>query len=76
MSLNGFDSCVEEGISNDICAAFNQLDVCFHKHFEQCFSQSEVGAIIKNGKAVLRKALELILEDQQLQFGGIQSALL
>ena len=71
MSLNGFDSCVEEGISNDICAAFNQLDVCFHKHFEQCFSQSEVGAIIKNGKAVLRKALELILEDQQLQFGGI-----
>merc|ERR1711971_677074 len=73
VSLNGFDSCVEEGISNDICAAFNQLDVCFHKHFEQCFSQSEIDAIIKNGKAVLRKALELILEDQQLQFGGFES---
>ena len=71
MSLNGFDSCVEEGISNDICAAFNQLDVCFHKHFEQCFSLSEIDSIIRNGKAVLRKALELILEDQQLQFGGV-----
>ena len=70
MSLNGFDSCVEEGISNDICAAFNQLDVCFHRHFDQCFSPSEIDSIIKNGKAVLRKALELILEDQQLQFGG------
>ena len=70
MSLNGFDSCVEEGISNDICAAFNQLDVCFHRHFDQCFSPSEINSIIKNGKAVLRKALELILEDQQLQFGG------
>ena len=68
--MNGFESCVEEGISNDICVAFNQLDVCFPRHFEQCFSQSEINEIINNGKAVLRKALEMILADQQLQFGG------
>ena len=33
-------------------------------------SSTEVADITSNAKAVLRKALEVILEDHQLQYGG------
>ena len=72
-ALTQFEGCVVQGISTDICNSFYQLDLCFPRHFSDCFNQTQVQEITQNAKAVLRKALELILEDHQLQYGGFVS---
>lgn len=72
-ALSQFEECVEEGISTNICTSFYQLDLCFPRHFSDCLNQTQVQEITQNAKAVLRKALELILEDHQLQYGGFVS---
>ena len=46
------------------------MDTCFSEYYGKCLKNSEVKEVKENGKAVLRKALDLIMEDQQLQYGG------
>jgi len=69
-SLEHFESCFEHNGKLDICSSFDQLDVCFPRHFHKCFEKEVVDDITKNAKAVLRKAMEMILSDQQHSFGG------
>ena len=61
-------------MTTNICSSFTQLDICLPKHFGKCLSQLEVREVTVNAKANLRKAMELILEDHQLQYGGFSSA--
>jgi len=72
-ALSEFETCVDGGLSTNICTSFYQLDLCFPRHFSHCLSDEEVVEITQNAKANLRKALELIFEDHQLQYGGFST---
>ena len=72
-SLEHFEGCFEQTGKVDICSSFNQLDICFPRHFGKCFEDEVVDEITETAKAVLRKAMEMILEDQQHHFGGFDT---
>jgi len=72
-ALTGFQACVDQVVTIDICSSFSQLDTCFPRYFSSCLSRSAVEEITLNAKAVLRKAMEMILSDHQQQYGGFSS---
>ena len=61
---------MDADLSFNVCSTFQQMDTCFSEYYGKCLKNSEVKEVKENGKAVLRKALDLIMEDQQLQYGG------
>ena len=73
-SLEHFEACFLQTGKVDICSSFNQLDICFPRHFGKCFETEVVDEITETAKSVLRKAMEMILEDQQHHFGGFNTA--
>jgi len=70
VELKAFENCMEADLSFNVCSTFQQMDTCFSEYYGKCLKNSEVKEVKENGKAVLRKALDLIMEDQQLQYGG------
>merc|ERR1711931_520058 len=69
-AITQFEACVDQTVTVNICSAFAQLDICFPRYMSSCLPAPAVQEVTVNAKAVLRKAMEMILSDHQQQYGG------